>query len=392
MPWIQAGIAVVGAGIGIFGGRQADRASNDAADAQNEYNEKMYEYNLEERDRLYDYTMDQTNIVRNNTENNIAYQEDLLKDDWQFKESLSIRDQNNQIAAFNKSEQTYNKQLDFNSIAADQAFYNNAIQLNERRIGANFALEKVEGTLGRKLAESQYAKYDVKNSLDSKRSSTAFSKTMKGLELSSKEAETASNLQNSRLKGMASEGSLMARGQSGNSIRKGVSSIATQTGIQQSRLVDGLVRAESQYKVGVMRDSQELANFVVSSKNSLAKIGTTDQYSEYDASQGRREVSETLKSADRSYNTSNMKIATDLFGANLKADAQRRAMPLDRIETPKPLALPRPDIQDPYRPGDPPEPIEGAGSGNINTLGALSGAANNLSGLNFGALLGKPTG
>ena len=42
--------------------------------------------NLEERDRLYDYAMDQTGIARQNSFNNIAYKEELLKDDWQFKE------------------------------------------------------------------------------------------------------------------------------------------------------------------------------------------------------------------------------------------------------------------------------------------------------------------
>ncbi len=391
MAWIQAAVTV-GTGIAsIFGGRAKDNAANDAADAQNEYNEKMYEYQLEERDRLYDYTMDQTAIARQNSENNIAYKEDLLRDDWKFKESLSIRDYNNQVAAFNKSEKVYERQLDFNMLAADQAFYSNSIQLHERRTAAQFNLEKNEATLGRKLAASQYEKYDVKNSLDSKRSSTSFSKKMRGLELSSKEAETAANIQDSRLKGMSDEGRLMARGQSGYSIRKGVSSISTQTGIQQARLVDGLVRAESQYKIGVMKDSQELANYEVSAKNTLSKIGTSDEYAKYDASLGRREIDQTLKSADRAYNSSNMKIANDLFGANLKADAQRRAMPLDRISTPKPLALPRPDIQDPFKPGDLPEPFENAGVGNMNTLGALSGAANNLAGLDFGSMFNLPS-
>ena len=349
----------------------------------------MYDYNLEERDKLHAYTMDQTNIARQNALNNIAYKEELLKDDWQFKETLSIRDYNNQVAAFNKSEQTFGKQMKYNMVAADQAYYDNALQLNERKTSAQFNLEQTESTLGRQLADATYKKRGIENQLDSRRKSTAYSKVFKGLELSSKEAETAANIQDSRLKGMASEGRLMARGQSGNSIKRGVNTIAAQTGVVQARLVDSLVRAESQYKTGVMKESQELANFVYDSKNAISTINTSTEYNKYDADLSRRAIDESVKSAERSFNSQNMKIANDLFGANLKADAQRRSMPLERIATPKPLALPRPDIQDPYKPGDPPEPIKGAGSGGINTLGALTGAANNLAGLNFGAMFNK---
>ncbi len=389
MPAFQIGAQVVGSVIGFVAGQQQDSAADAAADAQNEYNEKMYEYNLEERDRLYDYTMDQTNIARQNSFNNIAYKEELLKDDWKFKESLSIRDYNNQVAAFNKSEEVFGKQMQYNYAAADQALADNELQLFERKVAAQFNLERTESTLGRQLADATYSKRGIENQVEGKQKATAYSKTLQGLQLSSKEAETAANIQDSRLKGMATEGRLMARGQSGNSVKRSVASIAIQTGVNQARLVDSLVRAESQYKTGVMKDAQELANFEYDAKNSISKINTNTEYNKYDADLSRRSIDESVKSAQRSFNSQNMKIANDLFGANLKADAQRRAMPSERIATPKPLALPRPDIQDPYKPGDPPKPVKGAGSGGINTLGALAGAANNLAGLDFGAIFNK---
>ena len=388
--WIGLGATVIGGVLGFGQAQKQDRASNDAVDAQNEYNAKMYEYNIDERDRLYDYSMDQTNIARNNTLNNINYQEELLRDDWKFREELSIRDYNNQVAAFNKSEQIFDKQVQYNTLAADQAYQENALQLFEREVSAQFNLEKVESTLGRQLADAQYKKGDLNNIQKGRRQDTAFSKAMKGLQLRSTEAETAANIQDSRLRGMAAKGALMARGQSGNSIKKGAASIGVSVGVQQARLVDGLVKAESEFKIGVMKDEQTLANSEFSTKNAIATINTATQYNKYDADQGRRQINETVKSAQRSFNQSNMKIANDMFGANLKADAQRRSMPSDRIETPKPLALPRPDIQDPYKPGDPPEPIENAQPGNINTLGALAGTANNLAGLNWAGMLNKP--
>ena len=155
-------------------------------------------------------------------------------------------------------------------------------------------------------------------------------------------------------------------------------------------MLDGLVRAESEWKIGVMKDEQALAISEFSTKNAMNRIDTNVQQAQYDAAIGRNEIDQSIMSAQRSYNSDNLRIANDMFGANLKADAQRRSMPGERIATPKPLALPRPDIQDPYKPGDPPEPIKGAKSGGINTLNALSGAANNLAGLDWGAITNKP--
>lgn len=384
---ILTGVSMVA---GLFGGAQADSAADEAIEAQYEYDMETWQFGLDERDRLYDFTMDQTNIARNNSNNNITYQEGLLVNDWKFKEELSIRENNNQIAAFNKSEEVFGQQVNYNQLAADQAYQDNILQLQERTIKGEFDMMKLESQLRAKINDSKYEKADLENQQIGRRKDTAFNKALRGLQYRTKEAETASNIQNSRLQGMSAEGSLMARGQSGNSVMKGVASIGVGVGVQQARLLDGLVRAESQWKIGVMKDEQALAISEFSTKNSMNRIDTNVQQSQYDAAIGRNEIDQSIMSAQRSYNSDNLRIANDMFGANLKADAQRRALPGERITTPKPLALPRPDIQDPYKPGDPPEPIKGAKSGGVNTLNALSGAANNLAGLNWGAILDKP--
>ena len=384
---ILTGVSMVA---GLFGGAQADSAADEAIEAQYEYDMETWQFGLDERDRLYDFTMDQTNIARNNSNNNITYQEGLLVNDWKFKEELSIRENNNQIAAFNKSEEVFGQQVNYNQLAADQAYQDNILQLQERTIKGEFDMMKLESQLRAKINDSKYEKADLENQQIGRRKDTAFNKALRGLQYRTKEAETASNIQNSRLQGMSAEGSLMARGQSGNSVMKGVASIGVGVGVQQARLLDGLVRAESQWKIGVMKDEQALAISEFSTKNSMNRIDTNVQQSQYDAAIGRNEIDQSIMSAQRSYNSDNLRIANDMFGANLKADAQRRALPGERITTPKPLALPRPDIQDPYKPGDPPEPIKGAKSGGVNTLNALSGAANNLAGLDWGAITNKP--
>lgn len=382
--------AAIGTVFSIGQGMQADRNANAAVQAQYEYDREMYEYNLEERDRLYDYAMTQTEIARNNTLNNINYQEQTAIQDWKFEESMSIRNYNSQVAAFNKSERVFEGQMQYNRAAADIAYQENNNLYYDRQVEAQFNLEKIAEKLGRQLADSAYNKASIKNQIAGQRQQTRISTSLKGVKYRSQEAQTAAKIQDLRMDGAAKEGRLMARGQQGNSIRKAQSSIANQVGMNQARLLDGLTRLESEYKLGVMGDTQKLANAEVEAKIQTNKLNTQDEYNKYAADRGRREVDESLKSAQRAYNTQNMQIANDLFGANLRADANRRVAPGARVSIPKPLALPRPDIQDPYRPNDPPEPVRGAGAGGVNTIGALAGAANNLAGLNWGAILNKP--
>ena len=389
---IGLGITAVSSGLGILQGAKADGKADDIAKAQYEYDMAMYEYDLEERDRLYEYAVDQTNIARNNALNTINFQEQSAIQDWKFEEEMSISNYNAQVDAYNKGERLFEKQVDYNSIAADIAYQQNADQLIDRKTKAGFDIEALDQQLNQALAKSAYAKASVENKLDSQRKQTGLSKALKGLQYRTQEAETAAKIEDSRSKGQTAKGRLMARGQSGNSVRKGVNSIMQQVGTQQARLLDGLTRFESQYKLGVMKDSQALANFEQESKIQINQIDTMSEYDQMTYDRGMRQVDESVKSAERAFNSNNLKIANDLFGANLRADAARRAKPGDRVAIPKPLQQPRPDIQDPYRPGDPPEPIEGAKSGGVNTIGALAGAANNLAGLNWGTITNTTPG
>ena len=378
-------VSAIGTAFGIAGGAKADSDNSKAVEAQYEYDTAMYEFDQEERDRLYDYTMDQTDIVRNNTENNINFQEQTSLQSWKFEEEMSIANYNAQVDAYNKSERIFERQVDYNAVAANVAYNQNVDQLRDRKTKAGFDLERIDQTLNQALAKSSYAKAGIENKLDGQRKQTGLSKALKGLQYRSQEAEVANKIEDSRSKGQADKGRLMARGQSGNSVRKGANSIMQQVGTQQARLLDSLTRFDSQYKLGVMKDSQALANFTQDSKIQINQINTMSEYDQMTADRGIREVDESVKSAERAFNSSNLKIANDLFGANLKADAARRSKPGERVAIPKPLQLPRPDIQDPYKPGDPPEPIKGVKS-NVNTINAIGAGLQNLAGLDYGAI------
>ena len=297
MPLVQLGIAAVTTGVSIYQGVQADKRSNKAAAAQYKYDMAMYEYNLDERDRQYEFAMDQTAIARQNAENQINYEEQTSLLDWKFEEEMSIANYNAQVNAYNRSERLFEKQVDYNNIAAEIAYGQNADQLIDRKTKAGFDLEKIDQALHQALAKSNYSKAEINNKLEGNRRQTGISIALKGIDYRSQEAKAAAEIQDLRQKGLAGEGKLMARGQSGNSVRKGAASIYQKVGTQQARLLDSLTRFDSQYKLGVMKDAQALANFENDSKIKINTINTMSEYDQMTYDRGVRQVDESVEDA-----------------------------------------------------------------------------------------------
>lgn len=97
------------------------------------------------------------------------------------------------------------------------------------------------------------------------------------------------------------------------------------------------------------------------------------------AQDGRNQaiLAESLVSADKQYNVNMRKIATDKYGADLAADANRMLKPEMMPAVPAPLALPRSIFQKVKKPKKPPKPIKGTvgGSFGADIADAIGGFA-----------------
>lgn len=97
------------------------------------------------------------------------------------------------------------------------------------------------------------------------------------------------------------------------------------------------------------------------------------------AQDGRNQaiLAESLVSADKQYNVNLRKIATDKYGADLAADANRMLKPEMMPAIPAPLALPRTVFQNIQKPKKPPKPIKGTvgGSFGADIADAIGGFA-----------------
>ena len=100
-------------------------------------------------------------------------------------------------------------------------------------------------------------------------------------------------------------------------------------------------------------------------------------------------LDESFRSARTQAESSMREIGMRKYGADLRANAQRILEPQKLPELPRPLALPRPILQDAYLPGEAPKPVKGVAQGGNLIAGigqgissAANGAASIMSGIN----------
>jgi hypothetical protein len=118
-----AAIAGIASGIaGIFGSSSASKDAERAAKRQFKYDTEVYNYQWDESLADYDFKVNETQIGRQNQENNLVYQEQSAV--RQYQNELAIRDfdYGNQVRQFNESERIYGLQLGFNNQASQAAY------------------------------------------------------------------------------------------------------------------------------------------------------------------------------------------------------------------------------------------------------------------------------
>ena len=266
---ISGGISAIA---GLFGGASERSAQQAALDRQYKYDKKLYRYNWNQAKRDYRYSTRSREIAIANEEAELGWREATAQND--FNHSMAIRDYeyNMQMKAYNKSEQTFKQQLNFNNIAAQVAMESENRFLEEQNIA------------------------------------------------------TAFENQDLFVQALEAEGKAAARGQAGRSAGKAIQSVLAQVGRNQAILAESLVSAEKQYNVNLR------------------------------------------------------KIATDKYGADIGAEANRMIRPELAPALPKPIALPRSIFQEPQKPRKPPKPIRGVASGSFGAdlagaLGTLGSSA-----------------
>ena len=197
---ISGGISAIA---GLFGGSSERSTQQAALDRQYKYDKKVYKYNWKQAQRDYEYAGKSRRIAIANEKKELGWREATALND--YNHSMAIRKYENdmQMKAYNKSEQTFRQQLNFNNIAAQVAMESENRFLEEQSIA------------------------------------------------------TAFENQDLFVQALEAEGKAAARGQAGRSAGKTIQAVLAQVGRNQAILAESLVSAEKQYNVNLRKISTD---------------------------------------------------------------------------------------------------------------------------------------
>lgn len=136
--WMAAAGAAVSGLAGIFGGQAEDDAANDATRAQNKYNNQVWKYQNKEAQRDYKHARKGVQIAKGNEKSERKWRNQTALNDWNHGMAIRDYEYNMQMRAYNKSENTFKEQLNFNNMAASVAMESENRWLDERFTEAAF--------------------------------------------------------------------------------------------------------------------------------------------------------------------------------------------------------------------------------------------------------------
>jgi hypothetical protein len=364
------------------GGKKQD--NSEQVEKQHEYEMEAWAYKNAHAQRMNNHER-LGNILKRRQHNlEVAIKDKTAAEGWDYQMEMREFKHNAKVAAYNKSEQMYGAQIGLNQRAAGLAFENARNVTSERQ-------NKLAFDIASSALQYQHKSSELGMQYDTARSNIAIEREGKTLQQQGKRAEAALSSQDLFVKSIQAKGAAIATGQSGRSANKRYQSIVAEAGRAQAVMVDGLTRADSAYNLSMYGLDQSLRQ--AGSQYALAKDYTDKSYANTQTMQEQSKLS-----INRAFDQNIKKIEFDQFSANVKADANRLAMPVPGPVLPKPLATPPAIFLDPPLVVNAPEPIPGAvtttgtqGTGVGTMIGGAVGGALMLSNIATGGL-GLPIG
>ena len=255
--------------------------------------------------------MDQHVIKKWNEQASRDYKNETAKNDWIYREQMREFDYNNQIAAYNASVENYEKQMEFNSIAAEITSNDNTRKYNEQLVAIGFQKEELMNKFG-------WETQQMTRALERGKAEKAF----KGEDL--------------KIAALQKAGQVRAGGGAGRSAAKMMQSVMADFGRNQQRLSDSITRDEGDYEFGMVKASTQM-------------------------NLGKRQLIESMKSAKAQHESDQQHNQLQKYKADMAAENNIAAEPVLPPAMPEPLALPETKLLAPKPPSvDPPMPVKGA--------------------------------
>ena len=298
----------IGRGIGDFftdGAISENEYNREQAASQNKFNKKIHEFNKEEAKRTNDYQAESLRITKDNAKANRKFETESLKNAYKHTRAMQLFEDQQAKKEFRKSRDEAFDQISFNAIAQKQALKDQSRYLAEQL--ADLTLTQRES-----LNDYQFASAGVALKRKQARSQAAF--------------ET----RKTSIAGLKAKGAAAARGQSGRSAAKVQQAIAAEVGANQAEIVQALLNTEAGIDLDLVKMSNQLNDDMAKIKLSQISLAAGD------------------KSARK-------RIKMEREQADMNALASILLKPSALPPLPKPIALPKPEYQDPFKSKAPPK-------------------------------------
>tara|TARA_B100001964_G_scaffold74268_1_gene84343 strand:+ start:1129 stop:2610 length:1482 start_codon:yes stop_codon:yes gene_type:complete len=443
---ITMAASAVSGGMSMIGSMQQADAQQSAANDRADQAKEMAEWNWEERKRQESYAQYEVDLARINNETVANFTDQIALD--KYNRELYIKDYRykNEVNAYNKTEQQYAQQVDYNAIAATLARDEQTLWLDEQLQQAGFDREglildtdKKLRDIGfdreelildtdKKLKDIGFDYKEIANILGEQKDLFASQRQTINLQQQQARAKASFDIQQNQIKGMQDEGKAKAMGQAGRTARKNRQAALATAGLTQAALVDTITRADSVFNLQRLQNYQKygyqrlaadlkedrlgaLAEFTqATSALGHRKLGSEAAFTQSTSALGHRKVNASMTSAQAKNQANLLRIEHDQYGADMSAENRRLTPPPayeDLPEIPPPYYTPEVIIPDAYKtkkkpPGPVGAPNLTAGAGLMaagqamgtiaSAVAAYTPSTPNYSGVGGGSVTGSQTG
>lgn len=324
--------AVFGGVSSAVGASSQNRQAQEAAARQNEYNKKVYDFQVKEQERQYEYAVEGLEITKRNNEQNLQFQEAEREQQYDYGMGIRQYEYNQEVRAYEASVAGALKQQSFNQLAEQAAITDQNRLIHEQLLSLNLKETQTLFEYGAAAAGL-------------------------GLQKRQAKAKAATAAQTERISALKATGASVARGASGRSAAKNVQGLLAESGARQAAIIDELMFNTEANEQQLFKMNQQLV---------MDRAG-------YEFSRESARMSDTI---------ARTKIAQQALQNAMKAEASIAMVPEIGPPLPKPLALPRPEYQEVFKPGVPPPPMAQVAM-QQNMFSSIMGGA--LSGAQMGA-------
>ena len=353
-------------------GRAADRRTDKQTEIRYDTDKDNKKYIEESNALAYNDSVLNKTIQERNLNQQILWQEHTQMGKWDAEVRQQEHEFNSQVAAYNKSERLFGAQVELNSYARKMADASAEAVQGERLDAVMFQGMEADLKLSQTKADIDQKRAGLNIGRTKQRSDIDLQKQGATLQQQQKRAEAAFGSERQLVELMQAAGSMQAKGQVGGSAQKNIQAIMAAGGRAQAQLADQITRGDSAYNLTMMGLDKSLIYGEAETALAQSTLTSKGAYADLTYGLGQQQRDATRLSIRSAYGRALEKSEFDEYGANLAADAQRRAMPGFAPLPSKPLELPRAILMDPMLPTDLPEIREGAGSGGV---GAAQGRA-----------------